>query len=101
MKNHYLAGEAEQLDVSDLLLEPDSDEVGYFQRFVVAKRKILESSEMELVEPETNLTFDRIEVNNKTAKVDLYEWFSFTYHFLDDNSYLDDRSGEGMVIRLH
>lgn len=96
VKNHYLAGEAEQLDVSDLLLEPDSDEVGYFQRFVVAKRKILESSEMELVEPETNLTFDRIEVNNKTAKVDLYEWFSFTYHFLDDNSYLDDRSGEGM-----
>lgn len=96
VKNHYLAGEAEQLDVSDLLLEPDSDEVGYFQRFVVAKRKILESSEMELVEPETDLTFDRIEVNNKTAKVDLYEWFSFTYHFLDDNSYLDDRSGEGM-----
>lgn len=78
----------------------NAENINYFVSSVMARKKSFASAGMRASNSRVELTFHKIEINSHTAVIDVYEWFAFTYYFIENNTAMDEESGEGLPYRI-
>lgn len=78
----------------------NSENINNFVRVIMARKQTFAAARRRAANSRTELTFNNIQIDEDMAVVDVYEWFAYTYYFLDDELLMDEESGEGTPYRV-